>query len=390
MTKTVRADVAIVGAGIVGLSTAWRLQQAGKRVAVLERGIIGAEASGRNGSGVRQQGRVLPEMPLARAAIRLWGGLDAELGRPTGYRRNGHLYVAETNAEMDRLVAMREAELPTGLVTELIGPNRVKELAPGITDAIVGAKYCPEDGSADASTATTAIAAAAEEAGAQIFCHQPAVAMLVEQGRMVGVASKDIRIEAPIVLIAAGPWSPYVAQLADVYLPIYPSRAVLMRTEALPPVATPFVQTASMDMAVLQLADGTVRMGAAADAADYTRFTYDKSLAGPIDAQPRPARAITVFPALAEARLVGMWAGIRECTPDMMPILGPVVGPEGLLVAAGFSGHGFALGPLAGRLMSDWIVKGDPGMDLSAFAYRRFLRRAGPLSVVQLRVEQTG
>ena len=390
MKQVVQADVAIVGAGIVGVSTAWRLRQAGQRVAVLERGIIGGEASGRNGSGVRQQGRVLPEMPLAREAIKIWAGLDAELGRSTGYRQNGHLYVAETQAEMDRLVAMREAERITGLESELIGANRVRELAPGITDAIVGAKYCATDGSAEASATTYAIAAAAEDGGVQIFCHQKVERLLTENGRMVGVESADVRVDAPIVLIAAGPWSPYVAQLADVYLPIYPSRATLMRTEALPPVATPFVQTASMDMAVLQLADGTVRMGAAADPADYTRFTYDKTLAGPVGVVPRPARAMSVFPALASAKLIGMWSGIRECTPDMMPILGPVMGPEGLLVASGFSGHGFALGPLAGRLMSDWITKGDPGMDLSAFAYARFLRREGPLSVIQLRVEQTG
>lgn len=390
MTQSVEADVAIIGAGIVGLSVAWHLQQAGKQVAVLERGLMGAEASGRNGSGVRQQGRVLPEIPLAREAAKLWAGLGAELGRPTGYRRNGHLYVAETDAEMEELVAMRNAEAPTGLETELLDPAQVHELAPGVTDAIVGAKYCSADGSADASTATMAIGAAAEEAGARIFCHQPATKLLSAQSCMVGATGPDVRIEAPVVLIAAGPWSPFVSQLADVYLPIYPSRATLMRTEALPPVAEPFVQTASMDLAVLQLADGTVRMGAAADASDYTRFTYDKSLSGPIEAQKRPARAVSVFPALADVPLVGMWGGIRACTPDMMPILGPVGGPEGLLVAAGFSGHGFALGPLIGRLMSEWITTGHPGMDLSAFDYRRFKRREGPLSVIELRAEQTG
>lgn len=396
MTSTVpaSADVVIIGAGIVGLATALRLAEAGKRVLVFERGMAGAEASGRNGAGVRQQGRVLPEIPLAQAAVREWQGLDAELGRPTGYRQTGHLYVAETPAEMERLIAMRAAEAPTGLRTEILDPTETRKLAPGLTPAIEGAKYCAEDGCADPALINLALLEAAEEAGAHILCHHPVTAILTAQGRVRAVEAAGpggaVRVEAPLVLIAAGPWSPHVAQLADCYLPIYPSRAVLMRTSPLPFIAEPFVQTASMDMAVLQLPDGTIRMGAAADPSDYTRFTYSKALEAPLEHQRRPLRAITVFPMLGQAQLVGRWAGIRECTPDMMPILGPLDGPEGLWGATGFSGHGFALGPLAGRLMAGWIATGTPAMDLSAFDARRFLRREGPLSVTQIRVEQTG
>ena len=92
----------------------------------------------------------------------------------------------------------------------------------------------------------------------------------------------------------------------------------------------------------------------------------------------------------AGATLDGGWAGIRECTPEMMSILGPVGGLDGFLVCAGFSGHGFCLGPCAGELMAEWIVDGAPSMDLDAFSWRRFMRPEGPLSVIKVNIEQTG
>ena len=101
-------------------------------------------------------------------------------------------------------------------------------------------------------------------------------------------------------------------------------------------------------------------------------------------------RAPQVFPALAGVPLERVWAGTRECTPDMMPIIGPVDGPGGFLVCAGFSGHGFALGPYVGQLMAEWIADGRPSLDLEAFGYRRFLRPEGPLAVEQRAIAQTG
>ncbi len=393
--KKIEADVAIVGGGIVGLSIARELRGRGRRVVVFERGGMGEEASGLNGGGVRQQGRLLPEIPLARAAVEMWRTLDADLGRPTGYRRNGHLYLGENDADMEKLARMRAAEMALGLESEIVEGSALRDLAPALAEGVPGAKYCPTDGSAIPLQASKATGAAAVEAGAVVLENQEAVGIPVSGNRVCGVMSRDTFAEAPIVVNAAGPWAPHVAEKVGVYVPIYPSRSIMLLSAPFPRVADPFVQTASMAMAICQLPDGSVRMGAGAAANDISRFTYSKEVLRPPFEEVRPrGKVLEMFPVLKDATIARRWAGIRECTPDMMPVIGwaseKVDAPAGFFIAAGFSGHGFCLGPIVGRLVAEWFVDGRPSLDLSAFAHDRFLRPQGPLSVIEVRPEQTG
>jgi sarcosine oxidase subunit beta len=386
---TITADVAIVGAGITGLSTALELVRRGQRVVVLERWLIGAEASGRNAGGVRQQGRAAAEIPLARMAVGLWEKLDDNLRRPTGYRQTGHIYVAETAQDLDSIAVQRSQERQLGLTTELIGPEEIRRLAPGIDPALPGAKFCPTDGVADPARATLAIAAAAEEEGVTILCHTPVTGIGQANGRVTHVQAGSLHVEAPIIVDAAGPWAPYVAQMAGVYLPIFPSRLGSVRTVPLPVLTHVFVQTVAYDFGCAQYADFSVRLSSGANRDDVSRFTFDRTFR-PDTELAISEKARRIFPALADAKLAGGWGGIRECTPDMMPILGPVGGPDGFFVCAGFSGHGFCLGPAVGKLMAEWILDGAPSLDLSAFSWRRFMRPEGPLAVIQVAPEQTG
>jgi sarcosine oxidase subunit beta len=176
--------------------------------------------------------------------------------------------------------------------------------------------------------------------------------------------------------------------MVDAYLPIYPSRLASIRTNPLPLQTTLFVQTHAYDFGGSQLLDGSMRFGSGANRNDANRFTFDRRFHAAELAVSEKAKRI--FPALASTTLSGGWAGIRECTPDMMPILGPAGGPEGFLVCAGFSGHGFCLGPCAGELMAEWIIDGAPSIDLQEFSWHRFMRPEGPLSVIRINVEQTG
>jgi glycine/D-amino acid oxidase-like deaminating enzyme len=388
-TGTIAADVAIVGAGIVGVSTALELLRRGKRVVVLERWMIGAEASSRNAGGVRQQGRAWQEMPMAKMAVGMWQQLDASVRRPSGYLQCGHVYVAENQAELDHLGVQRSQERQLGLDTELIDGTELRRLAPGINPVLPGAKFCPTDGVAEPARATSAIAAAAEEEGATILCHTAVTGIGQANGRITHVDAGTTRVEAPVVLDAAGPWAPYVAQMAGVYLPIFPSRLASVRTKPMPLLTHVFVQTFAYDFGGVQYADFSVRVGSGADKANVDRFTFDRIFHAERELAISD-RARYIFPALAGAELVGGWAGTRECTPDMMPIMGPVGGPDGFFVAAGFSGHGFCIGPAAGRLMAEWIVDGTPSLDLSAFSWRRFMRPEGPLTVVHATPEQAG
>jgi sarcosine oxidase, subunit beta len=379
--RTIQADVAIIGGGIIGVSAALFLQQKGQRAVVLERGMLASEASGRNGGGVRQQGRLLPEVPFAREAVALWWRLDDLIGRPTGYRRTGSLFVAESDDEMEGLAEQRSRETAHGLETELLDASQVRELSPGLSPHVVGGKLCPTDGHAPPAQAVVAIADAARDAGAELVCHTRVEQIGVAGGRVSYVTGGDVRVEAPVVLDAAGPWAPSVSQLVDAYLPIFPSRSHQMLTPPLEYLAGPFTITARWDFGVVQGDDGRMQFGGGSDSGDPGRFTFSKRFVEE-KGQGIHARAGQVFPALERVPIEARWVGSRECTPDMMPILGPVAETAGFFVCSGFSGHGFCLGPYAGQLMAEWIVDGRPSFDLSAFQYQRFQRPEGPLAVV--------
>ncbi len=396
MKRIIDVDVAIIGAGIFGLATAYELRKRGVAVALFDKGLIGAEASARNGGGVRAEGRLLPEIPLAQMAIEMWKTLDATLGRPTGYKQTGHIYIAENDADWEKLEKMKASEATVGLVTEMIGPEKLYELTPGLKPGYPGAKYCPTDGVAEPAVACVAYAEAAEELGAILLPGEAVRQIGVMGGKIAWVESDNVRVNAPIVINSAGPWAPIVAQLVDVYLPIYPARTNMSYTEPVEFLASPFVQSASQNMAIRQLPGGNILLAQGApQPKGMSQFTFSKDFFGtPLSDTPRPAKAGEMFPALAAAKIVGRWAGIRENTPDNMPIIDKsgesVGGPEGLFTAAGFSGHGFCLGPSVGRLLTEWIVDGKPSMDLSAFTHERFMRANSPWAEVRLLTQQTG
>lgn len=321
--KTIQADVAIVGGGIIGAATALFLQQKGKHAVVLERGMLAFEASGRNGGGVRQQGRLLPEIPFARGAVELWGRLDSLLGRPTGYRRVGNLFVAEDEADLEMLAAERQRELAAGLETELLDTEQVRELAPGLAPHVVGGKLCPTDGYAIPAQASVAIAEAAREAGAEFYCHNPVGHVGLSGDRVAYVQSSEVRVEAPQVLNTAGPWAPYVSQLVDVYLPIFPSRTYNVTTPPVEYITGPVVIAAKWNGSATQWPDGRVQLGGGPTRNEPQRFTFRKVIA-PEQVESIRERAGSLFPALKGVPIEHTWAGIREYTPDVMPILGPL------------------------------------------------------------------
>ena len=163
---------------------------------------------------------------------------------------------------------------------------------------------------ADPAQATLAIAQAAEEAGAILCCHQAVTRIGQSNGRVTCVETNELRVEAPVVLNAAGPWAPSVAQLVDVYLPIYPSRLASLRTAPLPLQATPFVQTYAYDFGGSQSPDGSMRFGSGANRTDVNRFTFNRRFRP--EEMIIPEKAQRLFPALANAKLTGGWAGIRN------------------------------------------------------------------------------
>jgi len=363
------SEVVIIGAGIVGCATAYELARAGVRVTVVEQECVAFGGSGRNGGGVRAQWRFRIELPWAMAAIEIFQGLDEELGIDSEYRQTGNLVLAADEAEMAEHRASVAEQRAAGLDTCILSADEVYRIAPALDRRapIVGARYCPTDGSCNPITVTYGYARAAQRLGARFLLHTPVTAIAVGGGRVQGVETPAGPIAADLVILAAGPWSVPLAHTVGVELPIEPHRHHVFVTEPVPPVMESFGIHLASGAWWRQARSGAMHVGLGLETPPT--FSQEADAAWLTEA----ARTILTFlPALARVKVVRCWAGLYDVTPDACHIVDWAPGVEGLLIAAGFSGHGFALGPITGRLLKELLVDGRPSLALEPFALSRF------------------
>jgi len=417
------ADVVVVGAGIVGCATAYHLARRGVRAVVLERAEHPGEQSRKNWGFVRQQGRDPHEVPLMMEANRIWRGLEAELGADVEWVQGGNLALAADQKRM----ALFEEWLPTarqfGLDTRLLGPRDLPAVVPGLGGEWVGGLHTPEDGHADPVKATEAFARAAAAHGASVHLGCAAQAVTTRGGAVDAVVTEHGEIRTSTLVCAAGAWSWRLARGLGVVLPQRWVRGTVARTTPAPPVTSCAVW--GPRVAFRQRKDGSFNI-AAGGALDHDvtldslrqlrfflpgawknkamfRFHVGRPLLRSVVAaipgssarrapltwdrhhEPRPnpakvARSLTelqrTLPSLPPLGIARSWAGYIDATPDLVPVLGTVPALRGLVFATGFSGHGFGLGPVAGRLVSELILDGKASLDVSPFRFSRFAEGA--------------
>jgi glycine/D-amino acid oxidase-like deaminating enzyme len=411
-------DVAIIGGGIIGCSTAYYLARAGVSVAVFEKGRIGGEQSGRNWGFVRQQCRSPVELPLMMQSLELWKALPGELGKDVGFHQGGTLYLAENEAELAGLAEWLTVARTHGLDTRVIKGG---ELANAFTAAhrFAGALYTPSDGRAEPSRATRAIARGAQQAGATIASRTAVRGLDVAAGRVAGVVTEHGRVPARAVVCAAGAWSRLFCGSLGIRVPQLPVLNSVARMAPAPKVLAG--QAWSPAVAIRRRADGgyTIAHGhhsrhsiipasfryglkylpAYRASPESVALAFDgeffSALATPsrwaLDAaspferervlNPKPEpwviremrSAISRWlPELAACPFVETWGGMIDATPDVLPIIEPDESIAGFHLATGFSGHGFGIGPGAGRLVAGMVSgTADPAL-LAGFRLGRF------------------
>ena len=411
-------DVAIIGGGIVGCSAAYFLARAGVRVALFEKGRIAGEQSGRNWGWVRQQGRSPVELPMMLRSLRLWLEMRDELG-DIGFVQGGSLYLADGEAELaelgEWLPVARTHELDTRLLDarELSGVLR--------TDSVRwrGALYTASDARAEPSRAAPAIARAAQRRGAQIFSHCAVRGVDRVAGRARGVITERGRVAASTVVCAGGAWTGAFCRSMGISFPqltvlgtvarTAPSREILSGEAWCPAIAIrrradggytvahggSFLHSLTLDTvkqarkfwpAFMQGHDSIrVRLGARHAEALRMPSAWPMDAVSPFERQrmlhPEPEAPVLVqmqtalarhFPEIPTAALAETWGGIIEASPDVLPVISRVDGHEGFFVASGFSGHGFGIGPGAGKFIAD-LVQGVANRDeMHAFRLQRF------------------
>jgi sarcosine oxidase subunit beta len=382
-------DVVVIGAGISGAATAYELASAGLSVAIVDRYGPAAMASGWTLAGVRQSGRDPAELPLARAAVEIWGTLAERLDAPTHYTRRGNLRLARTQREFEVVSTIVAEQSAVGLPIELLaGSAAVRALAPAIAETVVGASYCPTDGHADPHASVAAYLGAATRAGAVARFAERVESIDVEGGKVSGVTTDKGRIAAGRVVLAAGVFANELLQPLGLHIPLDVRLVTVVRSVPVAPVLDQVISGGGSAMVGPQETNSAGRQEVSG------RFRYTSGLEdwnGQIEDGPRPrvrspardiAQTIQRFGELVPAALAApvdeIWAGLIDQTPDALPVLQRAAEPAGLAVAFGFSGHGFCLGPITGRIMAALVQDQPPGFDLGPFRIERFAQWNAP------------
>ncbi len=415
-----RVDVVVIGGGIAGVSATWALAQKGISVALCEKGEIAGEQSSRNWGWCRKMGRDPREIPLIIESMRLWQGMNEAVGGETGFRVTGIAYLCETDADVARREKWLEYAQPYQLDTKLISAEEVAALYPQATKRFKAALYTKSDGRAEPQKAGPAIAEAARRAGAHILTNCAVRGLEQQGGRVSGVVTEKGRIACGSVLLAGGSWSRLFCGNLGVALPQLKVRSSVLRTEPLdngPEVAASGggfafrkrldggYTIANLNASVTEIVPDSFLLGLRfmrlwrsgqatvklrlserflEEARLKRRWTMDQvtpfELTRTLDPYPLERvnnRALSklraAFPMFEQARVAQQWAGMIDVTLDAVPVISPVESVPGFFVATGFSGHGFGIGPGAGRLAADLVSGDSPIVDPTPFRLQRFL-----------------
>jgi len=413
-----RAGVVIVGGGIIGACTALSLAEKGHSVVLCEKGRIGGEQSSRNWGWCRTMGRDMDEIPLAMESLRQWRGMNARTGRETGFRQAGIAYLCENEKELaDRETWLNEARQYQVDAKLLRGPA-IDTVVPGASGMFLGALHTPTDGRAEPSLAAPAIAEAARAAGASVLTDCAVRGVETQAGRVSGVVTERGRIACDVVVLAGGAWSRLFCGNAGIELPQLKVLASAFRTN---PLNGPDIAASGSVFAFRKRLDGGYTVARRnANVADITpdsfrlllkyvpalkenygeirlrfgrrffeewrtktRWSLDE--ATPFEAvrvlDPTPRDGVLeearsalsrLFPAFARMEIAESWGGMIDVTPDAVPVIGEVPSLPGFFLATGFSGHGFGIGPGAGRLAADLVAGDTPLVDPTPFRFGRF------------------
>ena len=413
-----QVEVLIIGGGIVGISTAWFLARQGISVAVCEKGHIAGEQSGRNWGWVRQQGRDERELPMMMESIRIWRGLRDEIGEDVGFTEGGCLFSAANEKELAKFDDWVKIARAHDLDTQIVRREELKKLVRGSAANWAGAMYTASDGRAEPHKATPALARAAERAGAAVLTACAVRGLDISAGRVTGVVTEHGLIKASNVLCAGGAWTSMFCRSVGVDLPQLKVRGTVVRTAPGPDVLRGTLFDAKIGIRRRQDGGYTIAPGSLLDHAitpasfrHFRKFlpalrqelsilrlsinksfmeewrapaSWDLSRPSPFEAMrvldPEPnERAIrhlrkdlgVMFPALGELEFVEAWAGMIESTPDVVPVIDETAIP-GFYIATGFSGHGFGIGPGAGKTIAAMLSGARSAIDLKPLRLNRF------------------
>jgi sarcosine oxidase subunit beta len=368
-----RADVVIVGGGIIGASIAYHLTSRGVRdVIVLERDELGGGSTTRNAGGVRLQFSTEINVRLSQRSLPRIERFADEMGVDPHLRQVGYLFLITEERDVGPFEASLAMWTRLGVPAQRLDAAGVRQVFPELrVGDLRFATFCARDGYCDPTSLLNGYIARARENGARFREHEPATAITRDGDRVTAIRTAKGDIACATIVNAAGAWAAEVGRLAGVELPIRPLRRQIFVTDPVPGLDRDFPLTVEFASTLyFHRESGGVLMGMA-DPTDGPGFDASVNW----DFLPTLVeRALYRLPILERAKVKTGWAGFYEDTPDKHPIIGAVPGLEGFLCAAGFSGHGIMHAPATGEAIAELITAGRTSVDITPLAYDRFSR----------------
>lgn len=375
MTLPKTADVVILGAGVMGASIAFQLakRKAG-HVVVLDKDHVGRGGSGRSSALIRMHYSYPPEVRLAVVSLKIFQNWKEIVGAPGDFRKTGFVRIVAPS-EDERLRANVEMQRSLGVNVQLISKKELHELEPDWSlDDVELAAYEPDSGYGDGAGVANDFLTRAREMGVCYYSRTEALRLRVGGGQIRGVETNQGSIDAPVVIVATGPWTRPLLQQAGYDLPIeteFHQVAILRNAPGMKPGGCACIDSGS---ATYFRSDGSDKFLVGdfygqrhVDPDDFPQRASDESLETLIE------RACRRVPALQQAEVMRGVTGVYDMTPDSRPMLGEVPGIKGLHLCAGFSGMGFKISPAIGVVMSELLLDGMAStVDIRSFRPGRF------------------
>ncbi len=410
-----QADVVIIGAGIIGMSTAWFLNQNGLKVLVCEKGRVAGEQSSRNWGWIRQQGRDEAELPIMMESMSIWRELASQIP-DIGFHQGGSLYLCENQSQLDTYNNFLEIADNHKLETRVLNQEQLYTKLQNTPKQWVSALYTPTDARAEPTLAVPALALACQPAGVVIIENCGVENISISNRQVDGVNTDQGFVSCNRVLCCAGHWSAKLLDETGIQIPQLSVKASVARTAPAPQLfegnasgsnisfrlrqdggytvaMTDYLEVIPSLRGIKQFStflpllrtakhklrpciyDESAHVNPFSDEADYKRLPANRVL------NPKPgAKTINRLRKMLDQRLpvfrniplLDSWSGMIDAMPDAVPVMDEIDDISGLFVATGFSGHGFGIGPACGKIMASLIRAQSPGHDINRFRYSRF------------------
>jgi sarcosine oxidase, subunit beta len=374
-----RADIVIIGAGVMGASAAYHLAQRGwKNIVILEKDAnFGQGATGRCAGGVRYQFATEINIKLSMASLPMMTRFKDEVGQEVNYRKCGYLFVLTDEKDLPQFQKQLKLQHHLGVETEWLSAEEVRSRLPGMQfeDAQAGT-FNAQDGLVDPNSVVLGYITAAQRSGAKLLTNVEVVGINVVKNKVVGVETSAGYIETPLILNSAGPWSAHIGRMAGIEIPVQPIRRQMFTTGPLAEVSPDFPFTIDFAQSLYFHREGEgllIGMSNPNELPGFNQVVDEDFELINFEA------AVKRMPLIQNARRASHWAGLYEVTPDAHPIFGTSA-VDGFMIVTGFSGHGFMHGPISGKLISELICDGAfqtvnvSALDLARFDEGRLIR----------------